>query len=303
MRGVVTDMLWRTCKNYIGKAFTNLWRNKIISVVATVVISISLILLGFALILGFNISYASTQIEGQYEIHAYIDLQYTEQQAMALKNQIVSIQYVENAEFISKDDALVDMQSGMEDSASAFEMLKGEENPLPHTFDITLTDVKMADSVVAAVSAIEGVEEVKNRSDILDKIIATTRGLQIFAFAAMIAFAFMSIFIISYTIKMSVMARSNEIEIMKYVGATDWYIRWPFIIEGAVMGLVAAAITFIPVYIIYGKLNLWWSSNIPMVDLVSMADIRNVLILAFVLSGCILGAIGSIVSIRKHLRV
>ena len=258
----------RACKNYISQAFVSLWKNRIMSFMATATIVFCLILLGIALILGFNISYVSRQLEGQYEIHAYVDMSYDIDEARALKSEIEKIEYVSAAEFVSKEEALKDMEKSMEDSASAFEMLEGDENPLPHTYDITLTDVRHADDVVKQIRQIEGIEEVKNRSDVLEKMISTTRGAQMVSLIGMIIFAFVGVFIISNTIKMSVMARSNEIEIMKYVGATDWYIRWPFVIEGTVMGIVGAIIAYIPVEIVYGNIVSWWSESIPMFKLI-----------------------------------
>ena len=132
-------MPMRACKNYILKAFSNLWRNRMMSFMATATIVFCLLLLGVSLILGFNITYVSQQLEGQYEIHAYVNLSYSEAEAAKLKNQIESIDYVKSAEFVSKEQALSKMEASMEDSASAFEMLHGDENPLPHTYDITLT--------------------------------------------------------------------------------------------------------------------------------------------------------------------
>ena len=293
----------RACKNYISQAFVSLWKNRIMSFMATATIVFCLILLGIALILGFNISYVSRQLEGQYEIHAYVDMSYDIDEARALKSEIEKIEYVSAAEFVSKEEALKDMEKSMEDSASAFEMLEGDENPLPHTYDITLTDVRHADDVVKQIRQIEGIEEVKNRSDVLEKMISTTRGAQMVSLIGMIIFAFVGVFIISNTIKMSVMARSNEIEIMKYVGATDWYIRWPFVIEGTVMGIVGAIIAYIPVEIVYGNIVSWWSESIPMFKLMSMVELRKIVALVFLVIGCFLGAFGSLVSIRKHLRV
>ncbi len=296
-------MKGRTCNNYLSQAFANLWKNRIMSFMATATIVFCLLLLGISVILGFDISYISVQLEGQYEIHAYIDLSYTEQQAKDLQEEIKKIRYIDEAQFISKDDALMEMERGMQESASAFEMLRGDENPLPHTYNITLTNVRQANNVVEKLKAVEGVEDVKNRSDMLNKIVKTTRGMQYVSIAAMAIFAFVGIFIISNTIKMSLAARNREIEIMKYVGATDWYIRWPFIIEGIIMGIIASLIAFIPVYFAYSSLVSWWNDTVPMFDLLTMKDLQWLLIGTFASIGCILGAFGSIISIRKHLRV
>ncbi len=293
----------RACKNYFTQAFVGLWKNRIMSLMATATIVFCLLLLGIALILGFNISYVSRQLEGQYEIHAYVDMSYGTEEAKALKSQIEAIEYVSTAEFVSKEDALKDMEKSMEESASAFEMLEGDENPLPHTYDITLTDVRHADEVVKKIKSIDGIEEVKNRSDVLEKMVRTTRGAQMVSIIGMFIFAFVGVFIISNTIKMSVMARSSEIEIMKYVGATDWYIRWPFVIEGTVMGIVGAVIAYVPVAIVYGNIVGWWSESIPMFKLLAMTEIREMVIVVFLVIGCLLGAFGSLISIRKHLRV
>ncbi len=296
-------MPMRACKNYILKAFSNLWRNRMMSFMATATIVFCLLLLGVSLILGFNITYVSQQLEGQYEIHAYVNLSYSEAEAAKLKNQIESIDYVKSAEFVSKEQALSEMEASMEDSASAFEMLHGDENPLPHTYDITLTEVGMANTVVKHVAEIEGVDEVKNRSDVLRKLMSTTRGAQLVAIVGMLIFAFVGVFIISNTIKMSVMSRSREIEIMKYVGATDWYIRWPFIIEGTIMGILGAIIAFVPVYICYINIVKWWQTSMPLFELLPAESLRNVTIATFLIIGCFLGAFGSILSIRKHLKV
>ena len=293
----------RACKSYFSQAFAGLWKNRIMSVMATATIVFCLLLLGIALILGFNISYVSKQLEGQYEIHAYVDMSYGESEAEALKSSIEKIEYVAAAEFVSKEAALKDMEKSMEESASAFEMLEGDENPLPHTYNITLTDVRKADEVVRSIKQIEGIEEVKNRSDVLKKIVSTTRGAQMVSLIGMLIFAFVGVFIISNTIKMSVMARSREIEIMKYVGATDWYIRWPFVIEGTVMGLIGAVIAYIPVSVVYGNIVAWWKESIPMFSLMAMSEIRHIVIIVFLVIGCLLGAFGSLISIRKHLRV
>lgn len=293
----------RACKTYFSQAFSNLWRNRFISLMATFTIVFCLLLLGISLILGFNISYVSRQLEGQYEIHAYVDLAYTEEQAAAITEKIQSIEYVDTATFITKAQALEDMKENMEDSAAAFEMLEGDENPLPHSFEVTLTDVRHANEVVNAIKQIEGIEDVKNRSDVLNKIIKTSRGAQMVSIIGMLIFSFAGVFIISYTIKMSVAARSTEIEIMKYVGAKDSYISWPFIIEGTIMGVVGALIGFFPVCIVYGNIVKWWKDTVSVFSLVPVAEIKNIVLIVFIVMGCLLGAFGSIISIRKHLRV
>lgn len=296
-------MLGRACKTYILKAFSNLWRNRTMSFIATATIGFCLLFLGTALVLGLNVSYVSGQIEGQYEIHAYVDLAYTEADAKALRSEIECIEYVKSAEFISKEQALKDMEQSMMDSASAFEMLHGEENPLPHTFNITLTDVSKAGEVVEQTSRVPGIAEVKNRSDVLSKLVSTTRGLQLGAVIAMIVFAFVSIFVISTTIQMSVSKRSNEIEIMKYVGATDWYIRWPFVIEGSIMGILGAVLAFVPIFYVYRGIEGWWLDTIPLFSIIPSGVLGNAIIVIFLVVGGFLGSVGSVLSIRKHLRV
>lgn len=295
----------RAFKSYFLKAISNLWRNRTMSFMAMATIVFSLVLLGCSLILGNNITYISEQLEGQYEIHAYIDLSYSEEEAISLRSEIECIDFVKSAEFVSKDQALADMAASMEDARPAFEMLEGDENPLPHAFDITLTDVKKADEVVAQISLIEGVDEVKNRSNVLSSMVSTTRGAQFAAMVGMLIFAFIGIFIISNTIKMSVASRSREIEIMKYVGATDWYIRWPFVIEGIILGFLGAIVAFGPVCLLYGNIVKWWIKGSPMfnLSLVPTANLSVVIIVVFLVIGCILGAVGSVLSIRKHLRV
>ena len=119
----------------------------------------------------------------------------------------------------------------------------------------------------------------------------------------MALFLIVAVFIISNTIKLSVIARRKEIEIMKLVGATNWFIRWPFMIEGAVLGLIGAVIAFFPVYFGYLGIFRWWTESLNMFRMVAAESLRSMIIIVFLTVGCIIGASGSAMSVRKYLDV
>ncbi|MDO4744374.1 MAG: FtsX-like permease family protein, partial [Clostridia bacterium] len=168
---------------------------------------------------------------------------------------------------------------------------------------LELTDVRRANEVAEAAAKIEGVEEVTNRQDLIRKILSITNAIKHISVWLLIILAAISVFIISNTIKLGMFSRRKEINIMKFVGATDWFIRWPFIIEGMLLGAVGAAVATVIVMIGYSSVFATVQEFMGNIKLLEASEIINVVIIGFLVMGIGIGMAGSAMSIRKHLHV
>ncbi len=291
--------MFRTFKYYISQAVGGMVKNKLMVFISISTLVFCLLLLGLAISFGLNLTYISDQLQSQFEIHAFVDLEYTEEEAKALADTIESVPGIKKAVYSSKGDEL-EIVRDMFDDEKAFEGLE-EDNPLHFAYKISLTDINMAKSVQSALENIEGIDSVSNRTDILNGITTFTGVAGHVSLFGMIIFAFIAIFIISNTIKLAVMSRRKEISIMKSVGATNSFIRSPFIIEGVIVGIIGGLISFIPVYFGYGAVEAWWSGLYGIFRILPLEKISVVILIVFLLAGSTIGAIGSVNAVRKHL--
>lgn len=292
-------VMFNALRYYISQSFENIFKNKLMVFISITTILFSMILLGIAIIFGTNLNYISSQLEAQFEVHAFVELEYTEEQARALQTDIDAISGIRSATFSTKEEALESLR-GMMDSDEALTGLE-EDNPLKFSYKITLSDISKAAQVETELNKIEGISSVSNRTDILNGITTFTGVAGNVSLFAMLVFAIISVFIISNTIKLALMSRKREIAIMKSVGATNAFIRNPFVIEGIVVGFIGGVIAFVPIYFGYNAIVSWWSNLLGFFNLIPAEDISVILLAVFVLSGSLLGAIGSTLSVRKYL--
>src|SRR5699024_4618024 len=212
---------------------------------------------------------------------------------------------VKSTVFKSKEDALDLLKEDWDEEAYLLEGLE-EENPLPNSYIVQLKDVEDADSVIEVVKDIDGVEKVQHHKEIIDKLIVFANYIRLGGLAVIIALILVSIFIISNTIKLTVTARSREINIMKYVGATNGYIKGPFIMEGVLFGIIGALISMVVVYYGYGyffELINEKVFNMFSVFLVQPVFIFKDISIIFLSIGAGIGALGSLVSMKRFLNV
>lgn len=293
----------RNMKYYSGQSLSSIWRNRLMSLISLSTVCFCLILLGVAILIGDNLRYISQQLQAQFEIQAYMDSSATQAQVESMEEKIRALSGVADVVVETPEEGIEWFKQEIENGAEAFQGLEGKNNPLPYCFKVTLSDATQAESVENSIKSMNQILQVNNRRDVLNTIMRFTRGVRWVSLAGMLIFALIAVFIISNTIKLAVMARSREISIMKSVGATDWFIRWPFIIEGAIVGLLGAIVAFFPVFFGYKGVAGWWSGTLDIVKLVDANAMLGYLILAFCLIGIGIGSIGSVMAVRKHLKV
>ncbi|HSH35432.1 permease-like cell division protein FtsX [Schnuerera sp.] len=296
-------MSFRILKNIIKQGFQGMWRNRGMGLASVGSITAVLIILGLVLIMILSINNVVIDTKNKFdEVQIFLEDNITGEQLDRIENEAKGTEGVLSVIFQSKEQALEIMKEEWEEDAYLLEGL--ETNPLPNTIIVQLEDIEYADRVVDKVKGLQGIEEIKYNKDIIEKLVLFAnyvRGGGLFIIAILV---FVSVFIISNTIKITVTARRREIDIMKYVGATNGYIRGPFIIEGLLFGLIGAIISILIVNYGYGYFFNRVSDKLYVlftVYLVPPAALIKDISIMFIAMGTGIGALGSLVSLKRFL--
>lgn len=299
-------MKFRSIKYFFSEAFSGVIRNRLMSIasIGTVAACIFMIVISYCALT--NVDYMLTQIEESIGIAVFLEEDVNSDKVLEINDQLVNMDHVESVSYISPEDALHEMK----ESWDAEEILAGfdeSNNPLTSSFEVSLDDIQYQSDVVSKIEQIEGVRKIRSSETETEFLVKISNFLRLFGSVLILALAAISVVIITNTVKLSVFTRRTEISIMKYVGATDWFIRWPFVIEGIITGLVGAAIPIIVAWPLYNKLIDVIYAQIPMIrSIVTFKfgiDIFSVLLPVSLAFGALLGVLGSNISLRKHLNV
>ena len=282
-------------------AFANIRMNMIMSLASVFVLLSCLIMMGSTFLIIVNSSLFIGKMEQMNEISLFIEETWDEEQIIILGEQIKSVPNVLSSTFISREQAFEDFK---EENKSDRDLYSGlEKNPLRDSYLVKVEDIAYFDKTVESLSKLDGVAKVRERKDVVDIIynirqVFTTMGIWIGVILLSI-----SIFIISNTIKIAMFTRKKEINIMKFVGATDSFIRMPFILEGLFLGVVGGVIAFFIQYLIYKLVICPFISTLGLIVPVAFSSIWLLVLLAFLLFGVLIGVLSSVVTMRKYLRV
>lgn len=299
-------MKFRSIKYFFSEAFTGVIRNRLMSIASIGTVAACIFMIAISYCALTNVDYMLAQIEESIGVAVFLEDDINSDKVLQINDALLAIDHVESVSYTSPEEALDDLK----ESWNAEEILSGfdeSNNPLSSSFEVSLDDIAYQEEVVDKIEQIDGVRNIRSSETETQFLVKISSFLSIFGSALIIVLAAISVVIITNTIKLSVFTRRTEISIMKYVGATDWFIRWPFVIEGIIIGIVGAAIPIIIAWPLYNKLVDVIYAQIPMVhSLVSFKfgiDIFSVLLPFALLFGALLGVIGSTISLRKHLNV
>lgn len=293
----------RAFKFFLGEGIKSFLKNGLMSVASVVTITLCLILCGVYILFSMNLNYAAKQVEANYEIQIFIKEDTPQSSVGEVAKQLEALDNVNTVQFLSKQQALEQWMGSMKGNLESLEGLE-EDNPLRDSFKITLHDLSLAENTAAEIEGINGVAYVKNNKDVIDKLVDITAKVKNVSFYCMVFFAVISVFIISNSIRITVFARRREVNIMKFVGATDWFIRLPFMIEGIIAGIIGAVVS---VMLVSGAYNYFLSTTGTLIEstvhLYQTDAVFKVLAAWLTGMGAGLGAAGSMLSLRKHLYV
>ena len=295
-----------TIRYFLAEGFSNLKKNMLMTVASIVAVAACISILSFSYCVGSNLKHMLNQMEDSIGISVFLSGELTGTEIEQMKNNIGMIEHVEDVRYISPNDALETLKQDWGAEEDIFEGLDSENNPLSHSFQISMEGIKYQADILKALESVEGIDNVRHGQTETEVLMKANRIFNISSALIMLVLGVISVMIIMNTIRISVVNRRVEINIMKYVGATDWFIRWPFVIEGVMIGMIGAVIPLLLGFPIYAKVTGMIFEYLPMINFIQFrlaGDIFAVLIPFGILFGIALGVIGSITSIRKHLRV
>lgn len=289
--------------NYlIGDAFKSLKRNKTISIAAAITVLITFIVLGIFVLLAQNANIIIEDLEDKIEIQVYLedDIRLIDKREIEVK--IREQKGVESITYESAEDAYNKVYENNPNLLNGYTL---EKNPFPASYIVKIANSAKIDDIIKSLDGLSGIEEVGSQQDIvstIQKVIQTLKWVGIALFFILIA---VSIFLIMNTIKLTVYSRRKEVGIMKFVGATDWFIRWPFIIEGMVIGMIGSLLSSVTIYFLYNIVvdKITSSSLIMTVKLIDQSYIITTLLFIFLFGGAVIGGIASFLALRKFLKV
>ena len=289
----------------LGEGFRNVFHNKKSSGASLAIMCATMLIFGIFFMIIENINSAVKKIELQQGMQVFIQKDATDEQISQIGEQIKAINGVNTIKFISKEDALNYNREKLGNPA----LFVGydEENPFKASYLVTLTDLKLSSEVQENIYKLDNIASITSQDNTINNLVKIANGIKIVSIVVLGLLKIITIFIIANTIKLTVHARRKEISIMKYVGATDSFIRWPFIIEGIIIGIIAAIISLAVLGLAYNLIisklgNSAVLAKIGM-SLLSFADISTLLVIVYLVLGIGIGALGSTISMRKYLKV
>ena len=278
----------------IGEGFGNVFKNKKSTGASLMIMCATMIIFGIFIILTENINHFVAEVESAQGIQVFINNEATQEQIEEVEEKLRALDGVSTTEYVSKEDALTQMKDRFGDKK---DLLAGyeENNIFPASYVVTLTDLSKSKEVQDQILTFDNIKKITSKDETVTTLINLANGIKIVTGVILILLIIISIFIIANTIKLTVHARRKEISIMKYVGATNGFIRWPFIVEGMIIGVFASAISIVLVGIAYSLLaeqmvNSQFMQVINM-SLVTFSDMFNSIIFVYMLLGIGIGAI------------
>lgn len=286
---------------YLTKeGFRNVWVNRLMSLASVSVLMACLVIIGLGAMIFFNINALLDTVESQNVIMVYFQDGTTDEQLTNAGTQIEALDNVQQCTFVSKEEALENYLASKGEDAVLLEGL--DENPMPDGYRVVVKDLNKFTVTVDKLWQIENVESIRENSDIADKLVDIRQAVTI-VIAGMVALLFIvSLFIISNTIRITMFSRKLEISIMKAVGATNWFIRWPFMIEGMLLGVIAGLLSFGVLAGLYQGMVYIFKDLLSLFTPVGFGEYAGYILLIFMGIGIFTGSFGSLISMGKYLK-
>lgn len=292
----------RTWEYFIREAVISLKRNSLMSFASVSTVALSLLILGIFLVMVLNLNNMAAALESQVQISVYLHDDMSDREIREIGTRIARMPGVTQVLFVSKDEAMDRFKTRLGEQKGLLTAL-GETNPLPNAFEVKVDKPERVKPVAEAAAQLKGVENAKFGQEVVENLFNLTKLMRIFGLILIVFLAMAALFIISNTIRITVFARRREVAIMKYVGATDWFIRWPFIIEGIMLGVGGALIAVVFISQIYSGLIHEVYQSLAFLPLIPQYPfITNISILLLIV-GAAIGALGSSISLRKFMKV
>lgn len=284
------------------EGFRNVWVNRLMSLASVTVLMACLIIMGAGIMIYFNINNVVDKVQSQNVVMVYVADDASEDETTQIGTSLKGISNVESCEFVPKEVALQEQIQSMGGDAALFEGF--DEIPLPDAYKVTVKDLSQFETTVSQIKQINKVDSVRENSDLASKLLSLRHAVSIVSVGLVIMLFLVALFIISNTIRITMFSRKLEISIMKAVGATNWFIRWPFMIEGMILGTISGIVSLGVLWGLYAVAEKVFAQTLSLIgfSLVPFSAYWWQILLVFVAIGLFTGGFGSLVSMAKYLK-
>lgn len=292
---------------FISDAFKSLRRNATISIASAATVLTTLVVFGAFLLTALNVSVGVQDVQSKVEIKVFLKDNATQAEQLAIEAKIKSIPGVKSVTYETKAQALTNFKAQFASDPDILAGYNESNNPLPNSYTVQLDQPEVADTVQKDLTPngqlMAGIDQIGNDQEMIKTITSFANTVKWVGLVLFIVLIGVSLFLIINTIKITVYSRRREIGIMKFVGATDWFIRWPFVIEGIVIGLVGSVLAVAIIYAGYSALFKSALKGMYTMQFIHPSYILTMMSWQFIIAGILIGAIGSIIALRKFLDV
>ncbi len=292
----------RTIEYFIREAFSSLRHNGLMSIASVSTVALSLLILGMFLIMVLNLNHMASTLESQVQISVYLQDTLKDQEIREVGTRITKLPGVVQVTFVDKDQALTRFKQRLGEQQGLLAVL-GDTNPLPNAFEVKVDKPERVKPVAQAVAQLKGVENARFGQEVIEQLFTLTKMVRLIGLALIVFLALAALFIISNTIRITVFARRKEIGIMKYVGATDSFIRWPFLIEGMLLGFSGALIAVFLLIEAYTLLTGQIYQKLVFLPLIPKYPFLTYVSILLIVAGTVIGALGSTISLKRFMKV
>jgi len=297
-RASVFSRLWYFIKEGVGGMFVH----GFMSFAAITVIAACLLVTATFMLVAYNIDLQIGKLQNNNEIVVYIDENFTREEALAVKDSILSLENVEDAVFVTKEEFFENFLSESGEDAYVFEDMR-DDNPMRDSYRIAMKDISLHAETLNQLTSLSGIADSNSDLELSQRLVQLRSVVNTISVTLLILLGAVSMFVISNTIKLALHAREEEIGIMKIVGATDGFIRGPFVVEGMALGAAAAVFVFASQWLVYNYLAAQLSKGTAILTLVPFETFRYQLASALLIFGVVLGVGGSVITIKRFMRV
>ncbi len=295
-------MKLQTVEYYFREVILSMIRNRWMTFVSIGTVAVALFVLGVFLIMVMNMNKMASSLESQVQISVYINDELPEEGRKEIERMTRAMKSVSAVEFVPREVALKKLQERLGENKKILDAL-GDSNPLPNAFLVTVANADDVKKTATAIADLYGVDEVKYGQDVAANLFEITHLMRLFGLILMGLLLGATVFIISNTIRLTVFARRKEIAIMKYVGATDWFIRWPFILEGVGLGIIGGGVSAFALQEFYSAMTEKIYETLAFFPMVEQYPFMHYVSIALIGAGIFIGILGSTVSLKRFMEV
>lgn len=299
MRWTRREAVVEPAASFAADAWASFRRNGLMTAAAVTTVAVALLVVGSAVLIGLNLARIAAVLEDQVQVVAFLRDRLTAAEAAEVRAAARNLPGVAAVQFVGRDEALARLQAHLGKGEAFGDLVS--TNPLPDSLEVRPNDPQQAPAVAQAVAALPGVVEVSYGGQVVDRLMALTRGVRVVAALLTLFLTAVALVVVVNTIRLTIIARRREIEIMQLVGATRWFVRWPFLIEGLLQGAAAAAAAVLVLGTVYAVGVLRLQATMPFLPVVAVGDAGRPLVLALLASGLGVGTAGSLIAIRRFL--